>query len=263
MQSEEKLFVAYEVNHEKIEEAFIFTINMSNNRRAIIFENASNDASTATWVFVTKTDNYEQCVDLVFDYFTDDTFFLKRSSLHTKSINPPKKFKAESYTFIDHDDLGKWLKKLNIILEQTPKRLKLEFRPGLRLPKSSETRTGHKETIATHNLHKELMKKLYDKLCIENGADNVGTECFIGAKRVDVVVNGEKYYDIYEIKTADDPLDCYQQALGQLFVYAHLSGPDNIRKMTIVGPSEPTQEFELYLSEIRKNHSFQIYYLKA
>lgn len=263
MQSEEKLFIAYEVNHEKIDEAFIFTIDMSNNRRAIIFENASNDASTATWIFITKSENYEQCVDFVFDYFTDDTFLLKRSSLHTKSNNPPEKFKADSYTFIDHDDLGKWLKKLNTILEQTPKRLKLEFRPGLRLPKSSETRAGHKETIATQNLHKELMKKLYDKLCIENGADNVGTECSIGAKRVDVVVNGKKYYDIYEIKTAEDPLDCYQQALGQLFVYAHLSGPDNIRKMIIVGPSEPTKEFELYLSEIRKNHSFQIYYMKA
>ena len=48
--------------------------------------------------------------------------------------------------------------------------------PGLNIPHSSDTRTGHGDAITTKNLHNELMRKLYDRLCSENGKDNVGTE---------------------------------------------------------------------------------------
>ena len=104
LQNEKKLIRVYEINHGKEEDAFIFTIDMSNNRNAIVFENASNDASTTTWVFVAKNENYEACINLVFDYFTDYTIHSKRSSLRAKNVNPPEKFKADSYAFIDHDD---------------------------------------------------------------------------------------------------------------------------------------------------------------
>jgi hypothetical protein len=55
LQNEKKLIRVYEINHGKEEDAFIFTIDMSGNRNAIIFENASNDASTTTWVSWQKT----------------------------------------------------------------------------------------------------------------------------------------------------------------------------------------------------------------
>ncbi|MBR4469260.1 MAG: hypothetical protein IKS53_07490 [Bacteroidales bacterium] len=265
MQSEIKLIPVYEVNlnHGKEEDAFIFTINMSNDRCAVIFENASNDASTTTWVFVTKKENYEPCINLVFDYFTDYTIAKKRLTLRNKTVNLPKKFKAESYTFIDHDDLGQWLKKLNKILEQSSEPSDIAFVPGLHIPESSESRTGHDDTITTKHLHNQLMRKLYDRLCIEHGKDNVGTEIRTGTKRIDCVVKGDDHYDIYEIKTAENPFDCVTEALGQLCRYTYLYCRDKIGKMVIVGASETNKEVEQYLSWFRKNYSLQLFYMKV
>ena len=263
LQNDRKLIRVYEINHGKEEDAFIFTISMSDNRCAIIFENASNDASTTTWVFITKNENYEACVNLMFDYFTDYTISAKRSSLRDSDTNPPEKFMAEIYTFIDHNDLGQWLKKLNRILETKPQPSDIAFVPGLNIPQSSDTRSGHGEAITTKNLHNELMRKLYDRLCSENGKDNVGTEIRVGTKRIDTVVKGNGFYDLYEIKTALNPFDCVTEALGQLCQYAYLFCRDKIGKMVIVGASEPTKEVEQYLATLRQKHSLQVYYIKV
>ena len=263
LQNDRKLIRVYEINHGKEEDAFIFTISMSDNRCAIIFENASNDASTTTWVFIAKNENYEACVNLMFDYFTDYTISAKRSSLRDADTNPPEMFKAEDYTFIDHNDLGQWLKKLNRILENKPQPSDIKFVPGLNIPQSSETRSGHSDAITTKNLHNELMRKLYDRLCVESGKDNVGTEIRVGAKRIDAVVKGTDFYDLYEVKTALNPFDCVTEALGQLCQYAYLFCRDKIGKMVIAGVSEPTKEVEQYLATLRKNHSLSVYYVKV
>ena len=263
LQNDRKLIRVYEINHGKEEDAFIFTIRMSDNRCAIIFENASNDASTTTWVFIAKNENYEACVNLMFDYFTDYTISAKRSSLRDADTNPPEMFKAEDYTFIDHNDLGQWLKKLNRILENKPQPSDIKFVPGLNIPQSSDTRTGHGDAITTKNLHNELMRKLYDRLCSESGKDNVGTEIHVGAKRIDAVVKSSDFYDLYEVKTALNPFDCVTEALGQLCQYAYLFCRDKIGKMVIAGASEPTREVEQYLATLRKNHSLQVYYIKV
>ena len=263
LQNDRKLIRVYEINHGKEEDAFIFTISMSDNRCAIIFENASNDASTTTWVFIAKNENYEACVNLMFDYFTDYTISAKRSSLRDADTNPPEMFKAEDYTFIDHNDLGQWLKKLNRILENKPQPSDIAFVPGLNIPQSSDIRSGHGDAITTKNLHNELMRRLYDRLCSESGKDNVGTEIHVGAKRIDAVVKGSDFYDLYEVKTALNPFDCVTEALGQLCQYAYLFCRDKIGKMVIVGASEPTKEVEQYLATLRKNHSLQVYYIKV
>ena len=263
LQNDRKLIRVYEINHGKEEDAFIFTIGMPNDRCAVIFENASNDASTTTWVFEAKNENYEACVNLVFDYFTDYTISAKRSSLRDADTNPPYKFKAEDYTFIDHNDLGQWLKKLNKVLERTSVPSDIAFVPGLNIPQSSDTRSGHGDVITTKNLHNELMRRLYDRLCGESGKDNVGTEIRVGAKRIDAVVKGTDFYDLYEVKTALTPFDCVTEALGQLCQYAYLFCRDKIGKMVIAGASEPTKEVEQYLATLRKNHSLQVYYIKV
>lgn len=263
LQNDRKLIRVYEINHGKEEDAFIFTINMSDNRCAIIFENASNDASTTTWVFIAKNENYEACVNLMFDYFTDYTISAKRSSLRDADTNPPEMFKAEDYTFIDHNDLGQWLKKLNRILENKSQPSDIKFVPGLNIPQSSDTRSGHGDAITTKNLHNELMRKLYERLCSESGKDNVGTEIHVGTKRIDAVVKGSDFYDLYEVKTALNPFDCVTEALGQLCQYAYLFCRDKIGKMVIAGVSEPTKEVEQYLATLRKNHSLQVHYIKV
>lgn len=263
LQNEKKLIRVYEINHGKEEDAFIFTIDMSGNRNAIIFENASNGASTTTWVFVARNENYEACVNLIFDYFTDYSISSKRSSLRAKNVNPPEKFKADSYAFIDHDDLEQWLKKLNRILENKPQPSEIRFVPGFNIPQSSETRIPSGNTITTSNLHNQLMLKLYDRLCSENGKDNVGTEIRVGTKRIDAVVKGKGFYDIYEVKTASNSFDCVTEALGQICQYAYLYCRDNIGKMIIVGAPAASPEVEQYLSWFRKKHSMEVYYMQV
>ena len=254
LQNDRRLIRVYEINHGKEEDAFIFTIGMPNDRCAVIFENASNDASTTTWVFEAKNENYEACVNLVFDYFTDYTISAKRSSLRDADTNPPYKFKAEDYTFIDHNDLGQWLKKLNKVLERTSVPSDIEFVPGLNIPQSSSIRSGHGEAISTKNLHNELMRKLYDRLCSESGKDNVGTEIRVSTKRIDTVVKGNGFYDLYEVKTALNPFDCVTEALGQLCQYAYLFCRDKIGKMVIVGASNQQKKlsniWQLYAKTI-------------
>ncbi len=263
LQNEKKLIRVYEINHGKEEDAFIFTIDMPGNRNAIIFENASNDVSTTTWVFVARNENYEACVNLIFDYFTDYTISSKRSSLRAKDVNPPEKFRADNYAFIDHDDLEQWLKKLNRILENKPQPSEIRFVPGLNIPQSSETRIPSGNAITTSHLHNQLMLKLYDRLCSENGKDNVGTEIRVGAKRIDAVVKGKGFYDIYEVKTSSNSFDCVTEALGQICQYAYLYCRDNIGKMVIVGSPASSSEVEQYLSWFRKKHSMEVYYMQV
>ncbi len=258
LQNEKKLIHAYEINHGREEDAFIFSIDMPGNKNAIIFENASNEVSTTTWLFVALNKNYDECVNLVFDYFTDYTISSKRSSLRAININPPEKFKAESYSFIDHGDLEQWLKKLNSIIEGESKPSEIQFEPGLKIPQSSEIRYHHIEAITAKNLHNQLMIKLYDRLCRENGQENVGTEIRIGTKRIDAVVKGENCFDIYEVKTAQDSFDCVTEALGQICQYAYLYCRDKIGKMVIVGASIASKEVEEYLSWFRKKHSMKL-----
>lgn len=260
LQNDKKLIRVYEINHGKEEDAFIFTISMTNDRCAIVFENASKDAQTTTWLFVAKNENYEDCVNLVFDYFTDYTKISKRSSLRDAYTNPPYMFKAESYTFIDHNDLGKWLRKMNKVLERTSCQETIEFSPGLHIPQSQNERAGHKDTITTKSIHNELMHRLYYKLCKEHGEKNVGTEIHIGTRRIDAVVKESDCFDIYEIKSDPNPFNCVTEALGQICQYAYLYCRDKIGKMVIVGSSAATSEVEDYLSWFRNNHSLQVYY---
>ncbi len=263
LQNEKKLIRVYEINHGKEEDAFIFTINMPGNRIAIVFENASNDASTTTWVFIAQNDDYEDCINLVFNYFTDYTIHSKRSSLRAKTVNPPEKFKADSYAFIDHDDLEQWLKKLNKVLENSPQPSEVKFAPGLNIPQSSETRASSGNSVTTRNIHNQLMLKLYEKLCNERGKENVGTEIRVGTKRIDAVVKGNGYYDIYEVKTASNSFDCVTEALGQICQYAYLYCRDNIGKMVIVGSAAASPEVDQYLAWFRKKHSMEVYYMQV
>ena len=260
LQNDKRLIRVYEINHGKEEDAFIFTITMPNDRCAVIFENASNDASTTTWVFVAKNEDYEACVNLVFDYFTDYMISSKRSSLRDANTNPPYKFKAESYTFADHNDLGQWLRKMDKILERTSHRDTIEFVPGLNIPQATNIRAGHNEAITTKSIHNELMQKLYDRLCQEHGEQNVGTEVRVGTRRIDAVVKGSDCFDIYEVKADPNPFNCVTEALGQICQYAYLYCRDKIGRMVIVGSSATTSEVENYLSWFREKHSLQVYY---
>ena len=259
MQNDKKLIMVYEVNNGKQEGAFIFTLAMPDNKCAIIFENVSDDADTATEVFVTNNKDYEECVNLVFDYFTNYKVSQKRDKLR-RGVYPPNVFRAEEFHRVFHDEFKTWLSTMNQILKQTPSVSKIEFKSGLHVSRDIESRSGNSGTIPK-NIHNDLMRRLYSQLCKEYGSENVGTENRIGSKRIDTVVKKSDCYDIYEIKSDPDPFVCVTIALGQIFQYVYLYCPDEIGKMVIVGATVSTPEVDKFLSWFRQKSSWEIYYM--
>ena len=117
------------------------------------------------------------------------------------------------------------------------------------------------DTISIKNIHNELIRRLYEKLCTDFGAENVGTEIRVGNKRIDTVVRTSDGFDIYEIKTDIDPAVCVTHAMGQICEYAYLYCRDNIGKMVVVGPGVINQEVSNQLSWLRKKYSLGLYYM--
>lgn len=247
----------YEVRQNQQEDVFVFTITIEDDYYAIIFENVSF-TSTATWVFIVKEDFYEECINMIFDYFTNYKLHNKRQSL-IKSLNPPQNFKAEQYYKIMHNDPKGWIKHLNGILDRKIPSNKIQFNQGLHVAEEIESRSGSEKTEVQH-LHNDLMRKLYYHLCLQYGEENVGTENHIGTKKIDIVVKTEGGYNIYEIKTDKDPRGCVREAMGQILDYAFFECEDFIHKMVIVGVTPETKEVKTYLTKFRKNNSLEIYY---
>ena len=150
---------------------------------------------------------------------------------------------------------------MNQILERTQHASKIDFKPGLHVPRDIEIRSGN-TTINPRNIHNESMRRLYSLLCKQYGAENVGTEIRIDSKRIDVVAKSPTCYDIYEIKSDPDPFACVTIALGQICQYAYLYCRDKIGKMVIAGTTKASPEVEEYLAWFRDKHSLEVYYMK-
>lgn len=258
MPNQKTVIKVYEVRQNQQEDVFIFTINIGKNRNAIIFENISYTA-TATWVFIVKDDCYEECVNRIFDYFTNYEVHNKRKSL-IKSINPPQKFKAEDYYKIKHDETKGWMKRLNDILVREIPSNRIQFNQGLHIAEETDFSSGSPEKEKILHLHNELMRRLYHHLCQQYGEENIGTENHIGTKKIDVVAKTEDGYNIYEIKTDKEPRSCVREAMGQILDYAFFECKDVIHKMVIVGVTPETKEVNTYLTKFREKNSLEIYY---
>ncbi len=259
LQNDERLILIYEINHGIKEDAFIFTATMPNNRYAIIFENAQDNKFTATEIFIAEKEDYNACVNLVFDYFTNYSIPNKRDSLRTGKY-PPEKFKAQVFYSVAHDELQSWLVKIKQILQQSVHPTNIDFVSGLHVPQDISSRAAV-EKMSPKNIHNQLMRKLFDILSRKYGEDNVGTEIRVDTKRIDTVVRKPNGFDIYEVKSYLNPEDCFSEAFGQIYQYACIYCKDRIEKMVIVGPSPATPRLEQYLSDLREQHSLNIYYM--
>ena len=262
-QGEKPLLIAYEIFNGQEEKCFVFNVSIDDKRSAIIYENIN--INRATNVFIIDKQDYEESMNLIFNYFTDEDLSRKRMSIRT-SQNPPEKFKAIEIKTINHDNLNIWINKLNELLvpvsqqitDKSPEHIK--FVSGLNIKSGNTERVNTKETITVTNLHDELKEKLYFQLSQKYGADNVGTEIHIGKKKIDLVVRNKNSYDIYEIKTDQDVRTCIREAIGQIIDYAYFECKDKVGKMTIVGPTQISQEASEYLENIRIKHDLPIYY---
>ena len=263
-QGENPLLIAYEIFNGQEEKCFVFNISIDDKISAIIYENIN--INRATNIFIIDKQNYEESMNLIFNYFTDEELSRKRMSIRTNQ-NPPEKFKAIEIRTINHDNLNLWINNLNDLITpsskpnadyKTPKHI--QFVPGLNLKSGNTERVNARETIVVKNLHDELKEKLYLQLSKKYGANNVGTEVSIGLKKIDLVVKHLEPYDLYEVKTNQDVRICIREAIGQIIDYAFFECKDRIGKMFIIGPNQISKEAVEYLENIRLKHNLPIYY---
>lgn len=262
-QGENPLLIAYEIFNGQEEKCFVFNISIDDKKSAIIYENIN--INRATNVFIIEKQNYEESMNLIFNYYTDEELSRKRMSIRT-NINPPEKFKAIDIRTINHDNLNTWIIKLNELiipsLQQNNNKTAehIHFVSGLNTRSENTERVNTKETIIVKNLHDEIKEKLYYQLSQKYGADNVGTEVSIGSKKIDLVVRNKGSYSLYEIKTYQEVRICIREAIGQIIDYAFFECKDKVDKMTIVGPNQISEEASEYLENIRLKHNLPIYY---
>lgn len=263
-QGENPLLIAYEIFNGQEEKCFVFNISLDERKSAIIYENIN--INRATNVFIINKPDYEESMNLIFNYFTDEDLSRKRLSIRTNQ-NPPEKFKAIEIRTINHNNLNLWITKLNELIAPNPKQDSdnkspehIQFVPGLNLRSGNTERVNAKVKIVVKNLHDEIKEKLYFQLSKKYGADNVGTEVSVGQKKIDLVVKNQDSYDLYEVKTNQEVRICIREAMGQIIDYAFFECEDKVNKMTIVGPSQISQEASEYLQNIRIKHNLPIFY---
>ena len=256
-----KLIPTYEIRHGAYEYSFLFSIELRNHKYLVIHENIS-ESSTSTEIFTVIENNYENCIQAVYQYFINESIENKRLTLQRKTIKPIDFF-AESYFSIVHNGLEEWVNSINRIMEDNsiePKAIK--FQSGLRQWHGVTTRETSQDIIKTQDKHNNMIGLLYQKMCKQYGDNNVGTEIAVGKKRIDLVVKTLTGYKIYEIKTYASPIECIREALGQLCQYAFLLCKDNLDEMIIVGPTEPDTEVDSILDYWREKFNIPVSYIK-
>lgn len=129
---------------------------------------------------------------------------------------------------------------------------------------SSKTRVTHKKiTVGTkyscphHKVEVDLINALKRKHK-NNSSKIVGYERILGSIQPDVFENINNQYTIYEVKPYVDPIDCIQEALGQILFYSYTFETNipkyKVGKLYIVGPNPKTLETEEFINYIKVNY---------
>lgn len=257
-QSDKKVIKIYEVIGEHEEDCFIFTQEVDKDHLAIIFENINPSRSSE--IFLCENDFYDDCINYIFDYFTNYGVDTKRMNIRTKAYTA-QQFKAVKYKSVNHESLRTWSETIQEFIGEINISHKIDFIPGLHISENPDRRKLTKTELDINHQHNTIMEQLYNILIKQYNKENVGTEIHIGEKRIDLVVKDKNIYDLYEIKTSPDVRTCIRQAFGQIIDYAFFESQDKIGKMYIVGTSMADQNENDYLDRLRKEHKLNIYYL--
>jgi hypothetical protein len=135
------------------------------------------------------------------------------------------------------------------------------FKPGC-----SKKATSAKVSIAKKELdldlrHGVLQDALSQKLVAKYGKQNVRTEQPSGVGTlIDIVVQQEKDFWFYEIKTALTARACLREAIGQLLEYSFWPGAQEPTRYIVVGESPLDKEGEEYLRRLKKRFALLIEY---
>lgn len=126
---------------------------------------------------------------------------------------------------------------------------------------SKRSYSDHKNDISL--LHNQIQTALYKRLSTTFDDGCVGTEVSCGlGNRIDLVVNDEDKYSLYEIKVLKNAKSCIREALGQLMEYAFYIEEISIDKLVIVSPHELKNSDKQYLDRLQKKFGLPVEYLQ-
>jgi uncharacterized protein YbdZ (MbtH family) len=123
-----------------------------------------------------------------------------------------------------------------------------DFHPGNSKKKREATGSATERALSITLRHNELQEDLYNQLCDELGADNVGTEISSGTGgRIDIVSRDTGNFTFYEIKVGRSIRAIIREAIGQLLEYSLWPGASRPAGLVIVGEPPLDEAARTYL----------------
>lgn len=138
------------------------------------------------------------------------------------------------------------------------------FRAGHNARKSSSVVTRVESKLSVSLRHNALQQALFDALCKEYGAENVGTEIPNGSGgRIDAVAKSKKGHTFFEIKVGQSLQACLREALGQLLEYSYWPGSQRAISLVIVGEAVLDEQCKAYLANLSSDLLIPVSYRRV
>lgn len=267
-------------NIDFIDKAYLFSINTETKDRLLIAELRN--------VELLNPDELPNKIKKVFDKYQPKMLEeLQKvnadySKFKYKEFYPILKFKMEDATVFDVPRTINELKngrkynrfkpyivdaELQALIDGKMKKNPFVFSPGKRKnDNSSYSKTTTAKTSNVKGLHAEIVNELEDylKSSLKIVVNNMSIEkTAFGENIADVVVlNKDKSYSIYEVKTSHNARYNIRDAIGQLLDYALWHDDLKIKDIIIVCPSVITSEQTEYLKRLKASLKLNLKYLK-
>jgi hypothetical protein len=136
-----------------------------------------------------------------------------------------------------------------------------KFQPGAPAKKTSARATIAEKELDLNLRHRLLQQALYDRLVAKHGKHNVRAEQPSGqGTLIDIVVQIDKDFWFYEIKTALTPRACLREAIGQLLEYGYWPGAQTPSRLIVVGETPIDNDGGAYLRRLKEEFELNIEY---
>lgn len=139
-----------------------------------------------------------------------------------------------------------------------------QFRAGHNARRSSSVVTHVESQLLVSLRHNSLQQALFNELCKEYGAENVGTEIPNGSGgRIDAVAKTKEGHIFFEIKVGQSLQACIREALGQLLEYSYWPGSQRAFSLVIVGEPILDAQCKTYLANLSSDLLIPVSYRRV
>ena len=138
-------------------------------------------------------------------------------------------------------------------------------------PTDGKPSSGIRKRPETINFKSKIYKCAHEKVEEEtinalkkkynNKTNTILIERKLNNIKPDILVHYDNQYDVYEVKPYKNPIDCIDEALGQLLVYSYILSSNipkyNVNQLFIVGPTKTNQQTNDFMNHIKKKYNLK------